>query len=158
MTVTIAMANSIAIEFRAAMRRMLAGGFTNSNLPAANDRGATASQVENLRLYLPIVSADVLLELSRAGSTRASATDAAHPRFNSRAHGRFRFDVNRAVLTKRDDQVESTHERRRCSGSAKSRLSPRLRAYSRSNRNAARLALDSWLDPAPPALGSSSAD
>ena len=48
-------------------------------------------------------------------STRASATDATHPRFNSRAYGRFRFDGNREVLTKRDGRVASTHERRRCS-------------------------------------------
>jgi hypothetical protein len=33
----------VAIKLRAALRRMLSDGFTNSNLPTAIDRGAAAS-------------------------------------------------------------------------------------------------------------------
>ena len=92
------MANRVAIKFRAAVRRMLSRRFTNSNLPAAIDRGAAAYRSRKPRL-LPIDRQ--MFWIVAAGSTRASATDATHPRFNSRAYGRFRFDGNREVLTKR---------------------------------------------------------
>jgi len=42
---------------------------------------------------------------------------------------------------KRDGQVASARERRRCSADEKSRVSSRLRAFARSNRNVGRLAL-----------------
>jgi hypothetical protein len=153
------MANSPATKFCAATRRMLADGSTNLNLSAAIDRGATASaQVENPRLYLPIRIDRYFLDCRGGRHARTSATDATHPRFNSRAQGRFRFDANREVLMKRDDGVASIHERRRCSANAKSRSSQPLAAYSRSNRNVARLAPCWSLYPAPLAFCSSSVD
>src|ERR1700722_2859371 len=127
MTVRIAAANSVAKMFRAAVRRMLSRRFTISNLPAAIDGGAARVRRS-------------LFEFSRTGSTRASATDATHPRFNLRAYGRFRFDGNKAGQTKRDGRVANTHERRQYSASAKLRLSRRLPASARSNQNDVRLA------------------
>ena len=107
---------------------------------------------------LPMVSA-VSPGLTRPSSTQASEANEVHPPFSSRAQGRVRSDGNREVLAKPDDWVASTHRRRRCSASAKSRPSPRpRRAYSRANRNVAHLALDSSRDPAQPAACSSSTD
>src|SRR5260221_6239044 len=120
MTVSTATADSVANIFRADARRMLLRRFTKSNLPAAIEwrRGSSPQSV---------------FELSRTGSTRASATDATHPCFNLRAYGRLRFDANREGLMKRDDRVATTLERRRCAASAKSRSSQCLRADFRSN-------------------------
>src|SRR5271168_593393 len=94
-----------------------------------------------------------------AGCARTSATDATtHPSVNSRAQGRFRFDGNKEVLTKRDDQMASTRARRRYSASAKSRVSPGLQGRYQVSRNAARPGLDWSLDRAPPVLCSNSGD
>ena len=116
------------------------------------------SQVSNLRFCLPSRigrrSLDCREQVARKRRRRMR-----HIRpFSSRAQGRFRFDGNRGVLTKRDDWVASSPERQRCSASAKSRRSPRLRAYSRLNRNVACLELESSIDPARRAFGSSSTD
>ena len=127
--------------------------------PAAIDCGAGASFTGTKTcVFICRSYRQMLLGLSRAGCTRASMANATHPPFSSRAQGRFRFDGNREVLAKRDDWVASSLERRRCSASAKSRLSPRRWAYSRSNRNVACLALESSLDPARQVFCSSSVD
>src|SRR5260221_14617417 len=110
MTVSTATADSVANIFRADVRRMLSRRFTKSNLPAAIEwrRGSCPQRI---------------FEIARTGSTRASATDATHPRFNLRDYGGFRFDANREGLMKGDDRGGRTHERRRRSASAKPRSS-----------------------------------
>src|SRR5580692_8528262 len=86
---------------------------------------AASAPVEDLHLHLGRSTS----RISASSSPGASATDATHPRFNSRVYGRFKFDGNREALAKRGDRVASTHERSRYSAGAKSRLSLRLRAY-----------------------------
>ena len=93
----------------------------------------------------------------RAG-TQMSATDAAHPRFDSRAHGRFRFDANRAMLSKRNRQVASIYKWRRGFARAKSRSSSQPPASFRASRGEVSRALEWSPHPAPSALCSSSTD
>src|SRR5258708_25674857 len=115
MTVKTANADRVANIFRADVRRMLSRRFTISNLPAA---------IEWRHCSCP----QTIFEMSRTGNTQASATDATHPRFNLRAYERFRFDASREGLTRRDDRGANTHERRRRSASARSRLALRKSA------------------------------
>lgn len=66
------MANVVAIKFRAVVRRMLWHGFTNSNLPAAIDRGALRpSQVQVVRLVCRS-RRQMFFRFARANSTQAS--------------------------------------------------------------------------------------
>jgi hypothetical protein len=126
--------------------------------PPRTVRGAAAS-FTYLKTCVSICRTyrQIFLGLSRAGSAQASAANA-HIRHAARAQGRFRFDGNREVLTKLDDRVASSPERRRGSASARMRLSPRLLACARLNRNVEHLALESSLGPAQRAFGSSSTD
>src|SRR5258708_39092760 len=100
MTVKTANADRVANIFRADVRRMLSRRFTISNLPAA---------IEWRRCLCP----QTIFELSRSGSTQASATDATHPRFSLRAYATVRFDSRREGLTTPADAVANTHGRPR---------------------------------------------
>src|SRR5258707_13494967 len=97
MTVKTANADRVANIFRADVRRMLSRRFTISNLPAAIEwpRGSCPQRI---------------FEMSRTGSTQASATDATHPRFSLRAYGRFRFDASREGLARPDGWVAKPPE------------------------------------------------